>query len=275
MIHMGTVLGVVLESLLLFGMVPGPWADTAVGAAVDVKPRACPNPLNVRNRGILSVAILGTRDFDVRQIDPASILLAGIAPRRSAFEDVATPVEPFTGKEQPEDCTDQGPDGFLDLTLAFDIQEVVEAIEAALGPVEENTVVVLPLEGALFQGTPVAGEDAVVVSKNGSEKVTGLNLTNTFASSTIASHELFPSFEPFPIVEPPFPPIPICPSGSIEVGSKCIPIDLQIPGGGGGGGGGCAINPGGGIDPTLAGGTALMLIYVGWKRFTKGRSMRS
>jgi len=33
---------------------------------VDIKPTSCPNPLNVKSRGVLPVAILGTADFDVR-----------------------------------------------------------------------------------------------------------------------------------------------------------------------------------------------------------------
>jgi len=92
---------------------------------VDIKRRSCPNPLNVRSRGVLPVAILGTNDFDVCTVDPASIRLMGIAPLRSALENVATPFEPFVSKEGEFDCTDEGPDDFLDLTLKFDAQEVV------------------------------------------------------------------------------------------------------------------------------------------------------
>ena len=42
---------------------------------VDVKPRECPNQLNVRVRGRLPVAVVGTEDFDVAQVDPASVLM--------------------------------------------------------------------------------------------------------------------------------------------------------------------------------------------------------
>jgi hypothetical protein len=44
------------------------------------------------------VAILGTEDFDVNQIDIASIRLEGVAPIRSSYEDVATPVADGTGE---------------------------------------------------------------------------------------------------------------------------------------------------------------------------------
>jgi hypothetical protein len=61
---------------------------------VDIKPGTCPNPVNVKARGVLPVAILGTADFDVTTIDPASVRLEGVAPIRWALEDVATPVPP-------------------------------------------------------------------------------------------------------------------------------------------------------------------------------------
>jgi hypothetical protein len=114
----------------------------------------------------LPVAIVGTEDFDVTQVDPASVQLAGVVPLRYALEDVATPFEPFTGKEDALDCTEEGPDGYLDLTLKFDTQEIVEAI----GEVEDGEVIVLTLTGNLqeeFGGTPIKGEDVVVILKKG------------------------------------------------------------------------------------------------------------
>jgi len=92
------------------------------------------------------------------------VLLEGVAPVRWALEDVATPYEPFTGKENKTDCTTEGPDGFLDLTLKFNTQEIV----AALGSVEDGDVVVLYLTGNLmeeFDGTLIKGEDIVWILK--------------------------------------------------------------------------------------------------------------
>lgn len=66
---------------------------------VDIKPGSCPNPLNLKSKGVLPVAVLGTEEFDVTTIDPLSILLSreeveeGVAPIRSDYEDVATPFE--------------------------------------------------------------------------------------------------------------------------------------------------------------------------------------
>lgn len=130
---------------------------------LDIKPGSCPNPINVNSKGKLPVAILGTEDLDVTQIDPTSIRLMGVAPLRSDLEDVGTPFEPFIGKEDCHfDCTEDGSDEFTDLTLEFDTQEVV----AALGEVSDGDCVVLSLTGNLleeFGGTPIDGEDVVII----------------------------------------------------------------------------------------------------------------
>jgi len=135
--------------------------------AVDVKPGSCPNPLNARVRGVLPVAIMGTPDFDVTTIDLASIRLAGVAPLRSSFEDVGTPFMPFTGREDCSlDCNSEGPDGWTDLTLKFDSQEVI----AALGGVEHGQCLVLELVGFLNEesgGGPIVGEDVVRIISRG------------------------------------------------------------------------------------------------------------
>src|SRR5207249_10170510 len=111
---------------------------------------------------VLPVAILGTATFDVTQVDVATVKLEGVSPLRSALEDVATPFSPFTGKADcSKDCTTAGPDGFLDLTLKFDTQAVV----AALGPATDGEVRVLKLTGQLLDGTPIIGEDVVVILK--------------------------------------------------------------------------------------------------------------
>jgi len=135
---------------------------------VDIKPQSCRNPLNVKDKGVLPVAILGTDVFDATQVDPDLVRLEGVAPLRWDQEDVATPFEPFTGKEDAFDCTEEGPDGFLDLTLKFDAQEII----AALGDVNDGDVRVLPLTGNLleeFDGTPIQGEDVVVILKKEKE----------------------------------------------------------------------------------------------------------
>ncbi len=138
-------------------------ASVPIKVAVDIHPQSCPNPLNVGSQGVLPAAILGTATFDVTQMDVATVRLEGVPPLRSALEDVATPFVPFTGKKKDSDCTAEGPDGLLDLTLKFDTQAVV----AALGPVTDGEVRVLKLTGTLLDGTPIVGEDVVVILEKG------------------------------------------------------------------------------------------------------------
>ena len=157
--------------------------------AFDIKPGSCPNPLNIgredsefwvyvddelddgesnensdplmkpspaKRRAVLPVAILGAHDFDVSEIDIASIELEGIPVLRYSYEDVSTPLA--EGVEEC-DCTDAGGDGFLDLTLKFNKDAVTEA----LGEVFVGDVIPLEITGELFEGTPISGLDCVVI----------------------------------------------------------------------------------------------------------------
>jgi hypothetical protein len=130
----------------------------------DIRPQSCPNPIYTDIKGVLPVAILGTDDLDVTQIDPATVRLSDVAPLRWSLRDKSTPFVPFVGKENCEDCNKLGPDGYLDLTLKFNSLEVV----AALGDVNDGDCIVLTLTGSLkeeFGGTPIFGEDVVVILK--------------------------------------------------------------------------------------------------------------
>ena len=140
--------------------------------SVDIHPQSCPNPLNVDSKGILPVAILGTEEFDVTRVDPSSIILtlegldSGIGPLRWALEDVATP---YADEEDGcYACTEEGPDGFVDLTIKFKMHEVVEVLE--LDEFNDRECVVLKLTGNLmeeFGSIPINGEDVVrIINKN-------------------------------------------------------------------------------------------------------------
>jgi hypothetical protein len=137
--------------------------------AVDIKPGSCPNPLNVKSKGVVPVAILGTKDFDVRDIDPETILLAGVEPLRWKLADVATPYDDGTMQGDCFDCTKKGPDGFLDLTLKFKNRDIVKAI----GPVSDlkhGDCRILELNGKTFGGTTIVGDDVVRIIKKKKKK---------------------------------------------------------------------------------------------------------
>jgi len=144
--------------------------DVAVPVAIDIKPGSCPNPFNLKSQGVLPVAILGTAEFDVATIDPASINLKigsqEVRPIRSSLEDVATP---FTGEiTSCESCTESGPDGFPDLTLKFKTQAIVQAI--GVDNVNDGDCFILTLTGKLNDGTPIIGEDVLRILKKGKVK---------------------------------------------------------------------------------------------------------
>jgi hypothetical protein len=134
---------------------------------VDIKPGSCPNPLNKKSKGVLPVAVLGTEDFDVTTIDPATIELTregrGVAPLRWSYEDVATPFE-----GELCDCHDLNGDGYMDLTLKFDTQELVEKL--ALCDFGDGEEIPLTITGNLKEeegGTPIKGEDCIRVLEKG------------------------------------------------------------------------------------------------------------
>lgn len=142
---------------------------TIVEVDIDIKPGSCPNPLNTKSKGVLPVAVLGTADFDVTTIDPATIRLTrdgddGVSPLRWSYEDVATPSE-----GELCECHDLNGDGYLDLTLKFSRQEVTDTLD--LGG-ELGSTIPLLLTGNLkeeFDGTPIEGSDCVWVLSTSEE----------------------------------------------------------------------------------------------------------
>lgn len=154
------------------------WIGPLNVVIVDINPQSCPNPLNVKSKGVLPVAILGTETYDVFDIDVASLRLDGVPPIKSSYEDVSTPLSDdalilassvfSNGYYEPPieecDCTEEGPDGFEDLTLKFNTQDIVNA----LGEVNDGDVVTLTLTGELLiNETPSALRLASDVFSNG------------------------------------------------------------------------------------------------------------
>ena len=139
----------------------------AINVAFDVKPQSCPNPLNVNKKGLLSAAIVGSSDFDVNQVDPATVLLAGVSPIHYSYEDVTEPFYPLNEKVYEFDCTDAGADGYPDLTLKFRAQEVYDALQKLHGQaLRKGDVLVIQMNAVLSGGvqTNIAGEDVVRIN---------------------------------------------------------------------------------------------------------------
>ncbi|MFH1313513.1 MAG: FlgD immunoglobulin-like domain containing protein [Candidatus Eisenbacteria bacterium] len=125
----------------------------------DIKPGSCVNPYNTNSNGKLPVAILGTADFDVYDVDPATITLEGVSALRWSYEDVGTP---YIGTDVCG-CSEEGPDGYMDLTLKFDRPDLTEA----MGDVTDGEIRPLSLLGALYDGYPIYGWDCVLIKDKG------------------------------------------------------------------------------------------------------------
>lgn len=139
---------------------------------LDIHPRSCPNPFNIqwlenidngkgndnskmKKGGVMPAAIVGSESFDVMDINVSTIRLEGVAPLRSSYEDVASPVI----SSEACACTTAGADGFTDLSLKFSKQEIA----AAIGPVEAGDVVELTLTASLLDETRVKASDCIVI----------------------------------------------------------------------------------------------------------------
>ncbi|HKH49750.1 MAG TPA: hypothetical protein VKM72_34275 [Thermoanaerobaculia bacterium] len=129
---------------------------TAVEVDFDLKPGSCENQLNTKSKGVYPAAILGTPALHVADIDPASIRLAGVAPIRASIGDAGRPGRCAAGK-----------DGIPDLTLKVDTEAIVRALRMSLGMLRDGQRIVVPLEGQLRDGTPLIGEDMVLIQVPG------------------------------------------------------------------------------------------------------------
>jgi hypothetical protein len=136
--------------------------------AIDIKPCGCPNPLNVNSKGVLPVAIVGTEDLNVTHIDTATVQLMLVDPLRWAYEDACTAYYPLVSKASQYDCTEEGPDGFTDMTLKFDTQLIAQALDLIGGPLTNGEEILVILTGNLlpeYGGTPIQGEDVIRIIK--------------------------------------------------------------------------------------------------------------
>lgn len=140
----------------------------AIKVPMDIKPGSCPNPLNLKSKGVLPIAILGNEDFDAADIDPETVRLTregygdGVAPLRWSYEDVATPFE-----GELCDCHALTSDGYVDLSLKFDTQELVTTL--SLDNAEGQTIPLI-LIGNLKEeagGRDITGSDCIRILETG------------------------------------------------------------------------------------------------------------
>lgn len=133
-----------------------------VNVSLDVKPSSCPNPINVNSKGVLPIAIAGSENFDVTQIDPATVRLGlmekdgdflNVTPLRWSYEDVTCPYLSGPENENPC-CIENQPDDIMDLSMKFKTQELVgvAGLESHVGETIKLTVAGETLDGLKFMG---------------------------------------------------------------------------------------------------------------------------
>lgn len=157
---------------------------------VDVHPGSCPNPLNVKSTGVLPVALLGTQEWPVYDLDPESVrvwreessgnLIGGnVEPLRYSYEDTATPFDPT---DETECCHNATGDGIADMNVKFDTSAIVD--DLGLNDVHDMTTIYLKLTVNV-----VDGEGTVLDTVIGGDCVLILNNPETVATTPIADGE--------------------------------------------------------------------------------------
>jgi hypothetical protein len=131
------------------------FASAFIPMDVDIKPGSWPNPINPKSKGVLTVAILGTEDFDVMTIDPETV--------RLFFEGAEGEAEPLRWSyEDVSRSDDTNGDGFVDLVLKFKTQDLVMfTITEYMGETID-----LIISGNLkreFDGASFLGQDEVLI----------------------------------------------------------------------------------------------------------------
>ena len=123
--------------------------ETPIEVNIDIKPGSFPNSICLSDQGNLPVAILGSSDFDVTSIDPATIMIGGV--HLTSRGSVKKPKLAYSYEDVSED-------GYLDLIAFFDVQQLIDDSVLA----EDTTA--LTLDAYLKDGiTPISGTDSVRV----------------------------------------------------------------------------------------------------------------
>ena len=128
---------------------------------LDIKPRRCPNGIRRGTNATVWVALLGTDDVTVADVDLGSLELqridgigGAIAPTHKSYKDLTSP---FAGELCG--CHKSGKDGTVDLKMKFKTRDLVRVL--ALDDLARGSIVELVLTGTLEDGTPLSAIDCI------------------------------------------------------------------------------------------------------------------
>jgi hypothetical protein len=132
--------------------------------SLDILPGACPNLYDREACSLLPVAILGSADFDVTQIQWSSVKAYGVdctaGPVKAHSFQLADVGTPFFGADC--DCTDLNGDGFLDLVAKFKRNKINDKFD--LCDVDPGTPIEIIITGKLnCSGCKFIAQDCIVV----------------------------------------------------------------------------------------------------------------
>ncbi len=137
---------------------------------LDIKPGVCPNRVYLQGSSYLPAAIVGSRDFDVSQVDVSSVRLSrtdgvggevgGGGKGRGLKFAVADVAAAFDG--EPCECHDLTSDGVADLHLWFDAEEVRTKLRLASFT---GSTLELQVAGRLRDGSAFAVTDCIQLHK--------------------------------------------------------------------------------------------------------------
>lgn len=110
---------------------------------IDIKPGSWPNSFNIKQKGVLPVAVLTTDSFDATTLDPVTVHANGVSPLKWSEEDVDN-------------------DGDVDLILHYNSQEIAATLVG-----EDGDSVPCYITGFTVDGLEYKGADQLRILKKG------------------------------------------------------------------------------------------------------------
>ena len=121
------------------------WDNLSLEVEIDIKPYSTENCVNLNDHGVIPVAVLGSDEFDVTQVDPSTCTLQGMSVK-------------MTGKSLKTlaHIEDANYDGFIGLVLQ------IEDSDGNFTEGQTEATLTCNLKEA-FGGTPLEGTDHICI----------------------------------------------------------------------------------------------------------------
>lgn len=120
---------------------------TPVAVAIDIHPGSWPNAINARRQGVIPVAILGSEDFDVRNIDPTTLRFEDMPLAERGHGRLQYSYEDVSGDFSMS--LEGAPDGWEDMVCHF------------IAPLWEGNEETATVTGNLWDGSSFSASDSI------------------------------------------------------------------------------------------------------------------